>query len=124
MKKNSLNKIKEVLEEKKQVIEAELESFATKDKKLEHDWDTKFPASQGAAGGQTLEDAADQVEDYSNMLPVEFSLETQLKDISYALDKIKKGEYGKCEKCEKEISQRRLAVCPEARTCTKCKDKL
>ena len=36
------------------------------------------------------------------------------------LEKIKKGKYGICEKCGKEIPLERLEVSPEARFCLKC----
>ena len=34
---------------------------------------------------------------------------------------IKKGKYGGCEKCQKEIPAARLKVSPEARFCLDCK---
>jgi len=37
-----------------------------------------------------------------------------------ALEKIKKAKYGKCEKCKKKITEERLKIYPEARTCNKC----
>lgn len=119
-KKFSLKKIKEKLEKEKAVIEEELQSFAKKDIKIKGDWDTKFPHFNGEAGGSRLERAADEVEEYSALLPIEYSLETRLRDINLALEKIKKGKYGKCEKCGKKIPEERLKVCPEARVCLKC----
>ncbi len=121
VKKTLLKEYKQKLEEEKTSIEEELETFAKKDKKLEGDWDTKYPKLNGGTGGQSLEEAADAVEEYSNRLPVEFSLELRLRDINSALEKIKKGKYGVCEKCGKPIPQARLKVFPEARTCKKCK---
>lgn len=121
MTESFLKKIKEKLESKKTTIEEELQRFAKKDKRVEGDWDTKFPKFNGGAGGQQLEDEAEEVEEYVTMLPIEYSLETRLKDINLALEKIEKGRYGRCEKCGKAISKERLKVCPEARTCQKCK---
>lgn len=116
-----LKKFKEKLEAEKTVIEEELQRFAEKDEKLKGDWDTKFPKFNGGAGGQMLEDGAEEVEEYVTRLPIEYSLETRLKDINLALEKIKEGKYGKCEKCGNRIPKERLEVAPEARTCTKCK---
>lgn len=121
MNKALVQKIKEKLEKEKALIEQELQTFAKRDEKVKGDWDTIYPKFNGGVGGQALEDAADQVEEYSNRLPVEFSLETRLRDINLALEKIKKGKYGKCEKCKKTISQKRLEIYPAARTCNKCK---
>lgn len=116
-----LRKIKNQLEREKAAIEKELQSFAKKDLKLKGDWDTRFPSFNGEAGGSRLEKAADEVEEYSTLLSIEHNLETRLRDINLALEKIKKGKYGKCEKCGERIPEERLRVYPEARFCLKCK---
>lgn len=121
MDKFFLKKIKKELEREKSAIEKELESFAKRDKKLKGDWDTKFPEFNGGSGGQSLEDAAEEVEEYLTRLPIEYNLETRLRDINLTLEKIKKGGYGKCERCGKKIAKERLKVYPEARFCLKCK---
>lgn len=121
MTKNLLKQLKEKLENQKDSLETELGKFATKDKKLKGDWDTRFPRSDGGVGGQVLEDAADQVEEYVNLLPVEHDMELRLQNINLALKKIKKGTYGKCEKCKKKIFEERLKIYPEAMYCAKCK---
>ena len=115
-----LKKIKKELEAKKNLIEQELQRFAKKDEKLKGDWNTKFPKFNESSGGNTLEDAADEVEEYITKLPIEHSLETRLKDIDSALERIEKGKYGKCEKCGKAIPKERLEVYSEARFCLKC----
>lgn len=114
--KEFLKEIKEKLEKARASIETSLGGFADKDKKLPGDWDTRFPSEIA----DNLEDSADEVEEYENLLPVEFSLENRLKDINLALEKIKNGTYGKCEKCKEEISKERLRIYPEARLCDKC----
>ncbi len=116
-----IKKYKEKLELEKKRIEEELMSFAKKDEKLKHDWDTKFPKFDSAFGSQQPEDAAGEVEEYVAKLPVEHSLENRLRDINLALEKIEKGNYGKCEKCGKIISKERLEAAPEARFCQNCK---
>ena len=68
-----------------------------------------------------MEIAADEVEEYSRLLPLEHILEIRLKNINLALGKIKKGKYGVCEKCGKKIPADRLKVYLEARYCLKCK---
>jgi len=121
MNKKLVQKLKARLERDKVRIEKQLRSFAKKDEKLKGDWDTIFPRWDGEAGGAGLEKAADEVEEYSTLLPIEYNLELKLKNIDLALEKIKKGKYGKCEKCEKEIDEKRLKIYPEARFCLKCK---
>lgn len=46
----------------------------------------------------------------------------ELHDINLALDRMKNGEYGVCEKCQEDIAPERLEVKPEAAFCIKCAD--
>jgi len=123
MDKNLLNEFKTRLEKEKGNIEKELASFAKKDESLKGDWDTRFPHSDGESGSGSLEKEADEVEEYTTLLPIEYGLETKLKNINLALEKMEKGNYGKCEKCGEEISEERLKAVPEARFCLKCENK-
>jgi len=118
--KRQLLQLKKKLKKEKVEIEEELKKFAKKDEKLEHDWDTRFPHFDGEAGGATLEKAADEVEEYSTLLPIEHSLELKLREINLALERIKKGKYGICENCQKPIEIERLKFSPEAKLCSKC----
>src|SRR3989338_3496561 len=99
MEQKLLEELKGKLQAKKQQLENQLGEFATKDPNLKDDWDTKYPrVPQG-----NLEEAADEVEEYSTKLNVEFTLETQLKDVNAALEKIAKDTYGLCEQCGNPI---------------------
>lgn len=120
MNKELLNELKLKLEKEKREIEENLQTFANKDENLKGDWDTRFPSAEEGSSHTDLERAADQVEEYGNLLPVEHNLEMRLKDISLALEKIKNGGYGKCENCNKEISEERLKAYPAARLCLDC----
>ena len=120
MAKDSYKKLKEKLEKEKIEIEKELKRFAQQDQKLTGDWDTKFPKWDGDSGSSSLERAADEVEEYSTLLSLEHKLEKRLQDINLALEKIRKGKYGVCEKCGQSISIQRLNFYPEARICAKC----
>ena len=51
-------------------------------------------------------------------------LQSTLKDIELALEKIKKGTYGKCEICGRPISLERLKIAPAARFCVECQKKI
>lgn len=117
MTKKLLLELKLKLEAEKTSLEKELSGFAVKDPKLNGDWDTKMPSFD--SGHE--EEEQDEMEEYISRLPVEHSLELQLKDVNLALEKIKNKGYGKCEKCEKNISSKRLKIYPAARTCSKCK---
>jgi len=102
------------------LIERELKVFAKEGKKLKEDWKSLFPVFDGETGSAGLEKAADEVEEYEIRLPIEYALEIKLRDTNSALEKIKKGKYGICEKCQKSISFKRLKISPEARFCIKC----
>ena len=117
--KDLLGNIKKKLEADKASIEESFKGFADKDKKVAGDWDSRFPKF----ADEHIEESADEVEQYEAMLPVEFSLETRLRDITIALEKIAKGAYGKCEMCNKDIPEERLTFYPEARTCNTCRQK-
>jgi len=123
MDEKTIKEFKKKLETEKIETEKELENFADRDKKLKGDWDARFPHWNGDSGGAALETAADEVEEYSRRLPLEHLLELRLKDINLALEKIKKGKYGVCEKCEKQITMERLKIYSAARFCKKCLDK-
>ena len=116
MKKEFLSQQKAKLEEEKKKIETQLKSFAEESKRVKGDWTTQIPKFDGGH----LEEQADEVEEYGTLLALERSLENSLRDINLALEKIKKGTYGICEKCKKPISQARLKVYPQARYCKNC----
>lgn len=105
------------LKKKKVELEEQLKSFASKEKGSAN-WQSKFPKITDSD-----EDRPDEVEEYENMLPVEYTLEEDLRDINKALDRIEQGTYGKCENCNKEISEERLIILPEATTCLDCDKK-
>ncbi len=120
IEKKLLLRLKEKLKKEKAALEEELKSFAKKNKRLKDDWKTQFPHFNGEAGGAILEKAADEVEEYSTLLPIEYSLELKLREVNFALEKIKKGKYGNCENCKNQIEIKRLKFSPEARHCSKC----
>ena len=119
MKNELLEKLKKSLEEQKKSLQKELESFATKDPNLKHNWDAKYPNREDG----DKDEEADEVQEYNNKLSLEYSFESKLKDVNNAIGKIIEGTYGVCESCGKEIDEERLLACPEAKTCLKCNEK-
>ncbi len=116
MKKEKIQELKIKMEKEKETLEEILGEFA-KESSTPGDWNTRFPDFK--AGG-TLDEEADEVEEYSSLLPIERTLEAKLQNINLALDKIKNNTYGKCEDCGKEINEERLELIPEARKCSDC----
>jgi DnaK suppressor protein len=49
------------------------------------------------------------------------SEEEEVREIDEAIERIKKGNFGRCEKCHKMIAKSRLKVLPYARLCIGCK---
>lgn len=117
MEKKTFEEFKEKLIKEKRELEGQLEKIAKKES-VSKEWKTNFPSFNGEVG---LEEEADEVEEYENLMAVEQSFETRLKEINLALQKIEKGTYGVCEKCKKAIEIERLKIIPEARFCKKCK---
>jgi|SRR3989344_8306759 len=116
MDKKLIEELRGKLEENRQALEKELESFATEDKNLKGNWDAKRINAEDT----DMEEKADEVEEYDNKLSLEHSLELKLKDVNAALEKMANSGYGICEKCGKEVEGERLLVCPEAKLCMKC----
>lgn len=110
--------LKSKLNEEKERIEKELSEFATKDPKVKGDWDAKFPSYGDHRSEQ--DENADEVEEFEADVAIEHTLELRLKDVNDALEKMEKGNYGKCEECGGDINPERLKANPEARTCMNC----
>ncbi len=116
MQKNLIDGLKVKLEQEKATLEKELASFAVEDKHMKGNWDAKRQNNEDS----DMEEKADEVEEYDNLLSLEHSLELKLKNVNMALEKITAGTYGTCGKCAKEIETDRLQVAPEARLCMNC----
>ena len=111
-----IEQLKTSLEISKAAIEKELGSFATEDSKDQDNWNTRFPNREMG----NMEEEADEMQEYDNLLSLEYSLELKLKDVNSALEKMVAGTYGTCEKCGKEIEEKRLQANPAARLCMGC----
>lgn len=122
MENNFLSELKSKLLEEKTLLEKELSSFARKDPNVKGDWDTIFPQMGEAQSGShaSLDESADEVEEYDNLTSREYSLEERLAEVNRALERTEKGGYGLCQKCGKEISRERLLANPAAEFDVEC----
>jgi RNA polymerase-binding protein DksA len=111
----TLNALKGKLLEEKKDLEKNLNLIARPVDKKEGDYETSFENI-----GTDKDDNATEVDQYTQNLPVENTLEKKLQDIIEALDKIEKGTYGKCENCDADVPLERLQANPSARVCLKC----
>ena len=111
-----INELKKKLFEEKTLLERELSSFAKKDPDMKGDWDTSFPQMGEAQSGShsSLDESADEVEEFENLTAQEHSLESRLVEVNRALERTEKNGFGICQKCGKEISLERLQANPAA----------
>jgi len=97
-------------------LKKELAEFASQNPKNAEDYDAKFPNM-----GDKEDENAEEVDTYSTNLALERTLESNLRDAEKALDRIRKGDYGICKYCSKEISEKRLRARPSSSSCIECK---
>ena len=69
----------------------------------------------------SLEEEADETEEFGNRMALAGGHREQLANINSALEKIKEKKYGICEECGKEISEDVLDAAPESKLCKECK---
>ena len=74
--------------------------------------------------GDKADENAQEIDDYTTNLATDKVLESTLRDIESALDRIAKGTYGICKYCKKPIGKKRMLARPVASTCVECKTKL
>jgi RNA polymerase-binding protein DksA len=110
---------KRLLDEKSRV-ETELLALAQLVKKEEN---TSYKVKYEEIGNSEDENAT-EVANYSNNISLEDTLEKLLRDIESALKRIEKNEYGICKYCAKEISEARLRARPTSSSCIECKKML
>jgi DnaK suppressor protein len=63
------------------------------------------------------DEGSDQSEEVGNRMAVANDLKNRLSEIDIALGKIQAGNYGACEKCDKQIEEEILNIDPESRFC-------
>lgn len=92
------------------------EAILDKSKKLKED-----SYNLGTDGIQDMADAASNAYNADILMSLSDNDLNLLKEIDSALDKIAGNNYGVCEECEEEISEKRLEANPVARYCITCK---
>lgn len=107
-----------------QTVDQLKKQLLSEKERLEKDL-VRFAIPTGTAGsyetriedmGTDPDENASEVEEYVDNLGLEQTLESQLKDVNDALEKMEKGTYGVCEATGKEIPLNRLEAYPGART--------
>lgn len=65
-------------------------------------------------------DTADFLETRERTVAVESMLEERRRQIEIALEKVRRGQYGLCERCSNRINPERLQARPDALYCIDC----
>ena len=112
-----LEYFKKALGEEKAKIEGELGTIAEKNPDQPSDWSTTYPDLNVMSAAK--EEIADQEEEYENRASLELELESRLKDINEAMEKMTAGKYGVCAVGGEPIDEARLRANPAALTCVK-----
>lgn len=111
LKKRDLEAYKKKLLARRQEIVRKLSEFQNESKEIETD---------------VAQDVADKAESsYTKefLLSLSDAEREQLLQIDEALRRIRKGEFGLCQMCEREISKKRLGVLPWTPYCIECQEK-
>ena len=106
-----------LLKEQDSLIEA-MQTLGQLTQVVPGDWETHVDPNEN----KELEpDAlADKFEEQTTNEGVLDTLESRLKEITDALEKVEKGTYGVCSKCGKKIEEEKLLANPAATTCMSC----
>lgn len=111
--KDTLDAIKKELLERKDNVTKELLEISNTDGSV------KF-----FEYGSKADENAQEIEQYTTDLATEKVLESTLRDINSALERIENGTYGVCKYCGIDIPEKRLKARPVASACVECKTKL
>ena len=116
--KSLINKFKTSLVNREKEIENELETMQKND---------PFTVESESEGSRQIDELGDDVQEFEVHDTIESEermLRNEQKEIKKALESIKKGTYGICEKCGEPIEKKRLELEPTTTLCAKCATKL
>jgi DnaK suppressor protein len=119
MNKTFVKEMKQELSTEKERLESELQEISTKNPKAAGDFMADFPNL-----GDKEDENAEEVATYSTNLTLERTLESSLRDVEKALERIDADNYGICKYCNKEIAEARLRARPASSSCVECKKNL
>jgi DnaK suppressor protein len=109
--KKDLAEIGAILLQKKEEIEKRIEDLRAED---------PFADPDHANDNAAVDTDVREQEGHERIEAQIKDLEEHFNNIKIALGKIKKGNYGYCERCQSPIDEKRLKIFPEARFCIDC----
>lgn len=107
----------ELLLKEKKELEEMLATVASKNPRDPSDWEASYPDLNVDPSDKS--DMADEVEEFDTNIGINTVLETRLKEVVAALERIQSGKYGMCDTGGEPIEEKRLKANPAARTCLK-----
>ena len=107
---------KQLLAEKAE-LEGELSSIGEKNSSAVNGWEASTRDMEVDKADEN--EVADKLEEYEGNSNIVSKLDSQLKEVNAALDRVTKGTYGICETCGKPIEKDRLEANPSARVSIK-----
>jgi len=119
LSKKFIEQVEADLKDQQGKLETQLAELSTKNAHNPNDYNASFPNF-----GDSEDENAAEVTQFSNNLTLERTLESTLRDVKKALESIKAGKYGMCKYCGKEIDEKRLSARPTSSSCIDCKKKL
>ena len=115
MTQDDLKELDENLLKEESGIRNQLKGIASENPLVRGDFDVKVEDL-----GESQDDAAQEAGELDRDQALVDALEKRLKEIVHTREKIKAGEYGKCENCSTEIQPARLNAMAIAALCINC----
>ena len=112
-----LDYYKKQLEEEKTKLEEGLATMAHRNPDAPEDWSVTAPDLNVMSAAK--EEMADQEEELENVASVEYNLESRLRDVNEAINRMREGKFGLCSVGQEPIEGARLKANPAALTCIK-----
>lgn len=117
MEPDKLEHFKQRLVEEKDRLSQELRGVSQEDPHHPGQFSTIYPES----GSSSDDDNAMEIAEYVDDATIEARIESELRDIEFALKAINAGNYGICKYCKEPIDEKRLEARPASSSCIKCK---
>lgn len=115
-----IERMKGLLLQEQERLNRDLSDIGTKDPSQKDHFEAIYPEM----GGNSDDDNAMEVTEYSDELSLKSRLEKELKDTESAIKAIEKKKYGVCKYCGKDIQEKRLEARPSSSSCIACKKAL
>ncbi len=112
-----IEEMKKKLKEEKNRLSEELARFP-------HRAGSHLTEEEKGREGESEDESASDVTQFSDDLSLEEELEKALRDVESALKLMERGMYGICKYCKQPIDERRLRARPMSSSCVKCKKTL